>query len=70
MTTSLYAALLALMFLWLSINVVKGRRQFRVAMGHSDSFDVLRRMRAQANFAEYAPFFLLLLALAEYNHLP
>ncbi|MBY0407648.1 MAG: MAPEG family protein [Rickettsiales bacterium] len=65
MTTGLYAALLALMFMGLTVNVVVARRKLGVAMGDKGEHELLRRTRAQGNFAESTPFFLILLALAE-----
>ncbi|MFA6303712.1 MAG: MAPEG family protein [Legionella sp.] len=70
MVTSLYAGILSLMFIALSVNVVNARRQFRVAMGDAQNIDVMRKIRAQGNFAEYSLFFLVLLGCAELNHLP
>jgi uncharacterized protein len=63
--TSLYAALLALVFAALSIWVVAGRAQFRVNHGDGGNEDLNRRIRAHANFAEYVPLILLLVALLE-----
>jgi uncharacterized membrane protein YecN with MAPEG domain len=63
--TAFYAALLALLFILLSVRVIAQRREARVEIGHGDSYQLLRRMRVHANFAEYVPFALLLMALAE-----
>ena len=63
--TALYASLLAVLFLFLSVRVIGWRRQQRVEIGHGEDVQLLRRMRVHANFAEYAPFTLLLIALAE-----
>ncbi len=63
--TALYAALLAPLYLVLSARVIGRRREARVALGPGEDAELLRRMRVHANFAEYAPFALLLLALAE-----
>jgi hypothetical protein len=63
--TALYAALLAPLFIFLSLRVIGQRRSARVALGTADDKDLLRRVRVHANFAEYAPFALVLLALAE-----
>ena len=63
--TALYAALLAPLFVLLSVRVIGGRREARTALGDGGDPALLRRMRVHANFAEYAPFALLLLALAE-----
>ncbi len=63
--TAFYASLLAVLFLMLSVRVIGWRRQQRVEIGHGEDAQLLRRMRVHANFAEYAPFTLLLMALAE-----
>ena len=63
--TALYAALLAGFFVFLSLRVIGQRRQAQVEVGSGDDLELLRRMRMHANFAEYAPFALLLVALAE-----
>lgn len=63
--TALYAALLAPLFVLLAIRVIAARRSARVAVGDGGNALLQRRMRVQANFAEYVPFALLLLALAE-----
>jgi uncharacterized protein len=63
--TAFYASLLAVLFLLLSARVIGWRKQQRVEIGHGDDAQLLRRMRVHANFAEYAPFALLLMALAE-----
>ena len=63
--TAFYAALLAVLFIYLSLRVVGWRREHRVEFGHGENFELLRRMRVHANFAEYVPFALLLMALAE-----
>jgi uncharacterized membrane protein YecN with MAPEG domain len=63
--TALYAALLALLFLLLSVRVIAQRREAHVEIGHGDNAQLLRRMRVHANFAEYVPLALLLMALAE-----
>ena len=63
--TAFYAALLALFFVFLSVRVIGWRREVRVELGHGDDSQLLRRMRVHANFAEYVPFTLLLMAMAE-----
>jgi uncharacterized membrane protein YecN with MAPEG domain len=63
--TALYASFLALLFVFLSIRVIGWRRLVKVEIGHGDDNQLLRRMRVHANFAEYVPFTLLLMAMAE-----
>ncbi|MFM2130289.1 MAG: hypothetical protein RL477_1835 [Pseudomonadota bacterium] len=68
--TSLYASLLALLFVPLCIRVIRRRRQLRVGVGDGGDPVLLRMQRVQGNFAEYVPFALLLIALAEAQGLP
>jgi uncharacterized protein len=68
--TALYAALLAPLFVVLSVRVIAMRRGSGAALGDGGDPDLLRRMRVQANFAEYVPFALVLLGLAESLHIP
>ena len=63
--TAFYASLLTLLFLLLSARVISQRREARVEIGHGESPQLLRRMRVHANFAEYVPMALILMALAE-----
>lgn len=63
--TAFYASLLAVVFLFLSLRVIAWRREQRVEIGHGDNAELLRRARVHANFAEYVPLALLLMALAE-----
>ena len=65
--TPLYAGLLAVFFFILSIRVVAVRR--RGSLGDGGDPVVLRRMRGHANFAEYVPLILLMMAFLEYQHL-
>jgi uncharacterized membrane protein YecN with MAPEG domain len=64
-TTSVYAALLAILFLALCIRVMLERRRAHVPFGEGTSEALKRRIRAQGNFAEYAPIALILMALLE-----
>ena len=68
--TSLYVALLAFLFVFLSIRVIGRRRSSRVALGTGDDRNLERRTRVQANFAEYVPLALILLLLVEIAGLP
>lgn len=63
--TAFYASLLAFLFLLLSARVIAQRREARVEIGHGESAELLRRARVHANFTEYVPIALLLLAFAE-----
>lgn len=59
------AALCALFFFGLSLQVVLGRFKHRIAMGDGGNADMLSRIRTHANFAEYAPLCLILIGLLE-----
>lgn len=63
--TALYAGLLALLFLVLSIRVVQRRGAAGINLGDGGDPALNRRIRAHANFAEYVPLLLILLALLE-----
>ncbi|MFZ4807121.1 MAG: MAPEG family protein [Hyphomicrobiaceae bacterium] len=63
--TALYAGLLGPLLVVLAVRVIDARRAAKVALGDGGQPLLLRRMRAHANFAEYVPLALLLLALAE-----
>ena len=65
--TPLYAALLAIVFVALSVRVIGLRRRTRIPLGAEGADALLRATRAQGNFAEYVPFALVLTALAELN---
>lgn len=63
--TALYAALLAPLYLWLCVRVIQARRMAKVTVGDGGDALLVRRMRVQANFADYVPFILVLIGLAE-----
>ncbi|TCH96122.1 hypothetical protein EJV46_21305 [Roseococcus sp. SYP-B2431] len=63
--TSLYAGLLALLLMLLSARVSLRRRATGTHLGPGEDRRLLRAIRAQANFVEYAPMALLLLLLLE-----
>ena len=63
--TSLYAAILAMLFVVLAIRVISVRRSARVALGDGGEAQLLRRIRVHGNFAEYAPLAIILVGLAE-----
>ncbi|MGV0024982.1 MAPEG family protein [Phormidesmis priestleyi] len=68
--TSIYAALLALLFVGLSTRTLLLRRSLKIAIGDGGDNRMLRAMRVHSNFAEYVPFGLLLLYLAETQGAP
>jgi len=65
MIVAFYAGLLALLFVVLSLNVIRLRRTARVSLGDGGDPALQRGIRAHGNLAEYGPLGLLLLLLME-----
>jgi uncharacterized membrane protein YecN with MAPEG domain len=63
--TPLYAGLLVVWFLVLSAMVIRNRRAGRVSLGDGGNPNLIRAIRGHANFAEYVPLALLLMAILE-----
>jgi uncharacterized protein len=68
--TTLYAALLSLLFVVLSFRTIKRRRALKIGIGDAENPDLKRAMRVHANFAEYVPLALLLIFFVEYVAAP
>ena len=68
--TTLLTTCLAVLLVVLSMRVVNVRRSERVSLGTGQSPRLERRVRAQGNLAEYAPFGIALVALCELNGAP
>ena len=66
--TALYAGLLAFVFIYLAVRVIAARKSQKIAVGDGGDQVLLRRMRVHANFAEYTPLALILIALLESLH--
>jgi len=60
--TAFYASLLTLLFLVLSFNVIRLRRKLKVGVGDGGEKSLIKAIRIHANFAEYMPLALILLA--------
>ncbi len=63
--TPIYAALIALLFVALSVNVIRQRYTSKVSVGDGGDKAMIKAIRTHSNCAEYAPFALLLIAMAE-----
>lgn len=63
--TSIYASILGLILIQLSLRVVKERRAHSVSLGDGGHEGLLVAQRAHGNFVEYVPMALLLIALLE-----
>lgn len=55
----------AIMNVWLGLRVSQLRRRHGISIGDGGKADIAARMRAHANYVEYTPFFLILLAIVE-----
>ena len=60
-----YAAILALVYIGLSANVIRGRGLHKVNLGAGGIDDMERRIRAHGNFAEYVPLTLIMILIDE-----
>lgn len=65
MATSLYAGLLGLFYLIISIDVIIGRIRNKISLGPGKNNEILRTVSAHDNFAAYTPIFLILLYFFE-----
>lgn len=70
MVTSIYAAILGLVFVVLSIRTTRLRRLYNIALGYGEVPELVRTARVHGNFAEYVPFSLLLLYFLELSAAP
>ena len=68
--TPIYAALLTLLYLWLSYRVVQMRGATKVSLGDGGDRILDRRIRAHGNCAENAPIGVILLLLMELSGAP
>lgn len=68
--TPLYGGLLALWFIALSVKVVRQRRHSKISLGDGGNTQLQRAMRGHANFSEYVPLALLLIAMLELSQFP
>jgi uncharacterized membrane protein YecN with MAPEG domain len=59
------AAACVFLNLWLGSRIAKLRVDYKVSVGDGGHEPLLRRMRAQANFIEHAPFVLILIGALE-----
>lgn len=65
--TPIYAGLLALLFLVLSVQVIR-LRGHGASLGDGGNPLLLRRIRGHGNFAEYVPFILVMMVMLELSH--
>lgn len=65
MITAFYTSLLTFIFLFLSFNIIRLRFKHRVGLGDGGEKTLIKAIRIHANFAEYMPLALVLLASYE-----
>lgn len=65
LVTALYASLLAVAFVGLSIHVVRNRWRAGKSLGDGGDKGLRAAIRAHGNFAEYVPFSLVMMGLVE-----
>jgi hypothetical protein len=65
MTTPLYAAIIGLVFVILSVRTLLLRRRLGIAIGTGEDPELTRAMRVHSNFAEYVPLALILFYFLE-----
>ena len=63
--TLVTTSVMGLIMIWLAARVIAGRVKGDVIIGDGENADLLYRIRAQGNFAEYTPLFLILLGALE-----
>jgi uncharacterized membrane protein YecN with MAPEG domain len=66
--TAVTASALSVLYIRLAFGVIALRRKHGVRLGTGQHDDLEAAVRAHANFAEYVPLTLLMIAIAEFNH--
>jgi uncharacterized membrane protein YecN with MAPEG domain len=67
MITAFYASILGFIYIKLSKNIIRLRRKYKVSLGHKNHTDLEQAIRVHANFSEFVPIGLILLACLEIN---
>ena len=65
--TLMTAGAAAIINLWLALRTGAVRTKAKVSIGDGGNELLIRRMRAHANFVEYAPFIIILIGLLEFS---
>jgi uncharacterized membrane protein YecN with MAPEG domain len=65
--TPLYAGLLGLIYVGLSLRIPRLRMKHRIGIGDGGNPELARAVRVHGNFAEYVPLCLILLLLVEWQ---
>ena len=70
MVTGFYILPLAILYIWLSASVIKIRRREKIGLGDGGHPELLKAMRAHANFAEYTPILVIIMLTLELSNAP
>jgi len=70
MIIGIYAAILGLVFVFLSVRVIRMRQLNQIALGYGEDHLLIRAARVHGNFAEYVPLSLLLIYFLEISTAP
>lgn len=65
MVTSMFAAVLTLLFVVMTFRVIKGRRKNKISLGYGPNNEIIELVSAHSNFSNYTFLFLILMHLAE-----
>ncbi|ASP49136.1 MAPEG family protein [Cognaticolwellia beringensis] len=65
--TGFYASLLGLLYIGLSINIIRVRLSAQIGIGTNGNKTLAKRVRIHGNFSEYVPLALILLGCYEIN---
>ncbi|NVK24535.1 MAG: MAPEG family protein [Gammaproteobacteria bacterium] len=65
--TAFYAGLLGLLYVVLSIRVIKLRKRYKIGINSGQEKELERAIRVHGNFSEYVPMALFLILLLEIN---
>ncbi|AZQ84039.1 glutathione S-transferase [Colwellia sp. Arc7-635] len=65
--TGFYVSLLAVLYIGLSINIIRLRRRFKIGIGSGENELLAKAIRVHGNFSEYVPLAVILLACYEIN---
>ncbi len=63
--TFFYTAILAILFVVLSLRTIRLRRKLKISVGDAGNLQMLRAVRVHSNFSEYVPLSLLLIYFVE-----
>ena len=66
--TAFFASVLTFIYIKLAKNVIRLRRESNISVGHGKSEPLEKAIRAHANFNEYVPLGLILMACLEINN--